>query len=206
VNEALATLDEALARDPREARLHYARGQLAFSAGRFAEAESSFLRTLELAPDLSDAHNFLGAVYQELGRLDEAERAYRQALANPAWPTPDKAWLNIGLLHLRQERPDDALAALRRAVELEPRNFKAHYELAALLDRLGRLDEAAREYEVAEPGYRNVGEFYYRLGRAYFRLGDAAKARDVLSRVQTIAPGSTSAAAADELLGMLPEP
>ena len=65
------------------------------------------------------------------------------------------------------------------------------------------LDEAAREYEVAEPGYRSFGEYHYRLGLTYYRLGDRDRAREHLSRAIDVAPGSPSAAQADELLRMM---
>jgi tetratricopeptide (TPR) repeat protein len=42
--EALATLDEALALDPRLADLHYERGRSLFALGRFAEAKEAFVR------------------------------------------------------------------------------------------------------------------------------------------------------------------
>ena len=72
-----------------------------------------------------------------------------------------------------------------------------------MLDRVGKIDEAALEYEVARPDYRNVGEFYYRLGFVYFRLGDQAKARENLERVIQVSPGSNSAAEANDLLKMI---
>jgi tetratricopeptide (TPR) repeat protein len=42
--EALSTIDEALAFDPRAADLHYERGGALFAMGRFAEAKQAFVR------------------------------------------------------------------------------------------------------------------------------------------------------------------
>jgi tetratricopeptide (TPR) repeat protein len=112
-------------------------------------------------------------------------------------------YLNLALLYSSQGRNVEAIESLRNSVEINPRFYKAHFELASLLDREGNLDEAAREYEVATPGYRTVGEFHYRLGFVYFRLGDKAKARDALERAIDVAPGSNSAAQAGELLKLM---
>jgi Flp pilus assembly protein TadD len=40
-------------------------------------------------------------------------------------------------------RCDEAVAALRRTLSLDPRNARAHYNLADLLDECGRSGEAA---------------------------------------------------------------
>jgi len=112
-------------------------------------------------------------------------------------------YLNLGLLHASQGRYQEAIEALRSAVEISPRFYKAHFELASLLDREGNLDEAAREYEAATPAYRTIGEFHYRLGFVYFRLGDKGKAKDSLERAIDVAPGSNSAAQAGELLKLM---
>ncbi len=56
---------------------------------------------------------------------------------------------------------------------------------------------------MAEPAFRNDGEYWYRRGFAYYRLGEKDKARDSLIRVRSIAPGSESAARADELLNVM---
>ena len=44
-------------------------------------AEARFRHALTLKPDLADAHNNLGNVLKELGRLDDAHQSYSQALA-----------------------------------------------------------------------------------------------------------------------------
>lgn len=203
VTEALAGLEAALQSEPDNARLHNVYGTLCFQAGRYRAAEVAFLRALELDPYLTDAHNFLGAVYQQTGRHDDAEKHYRTALAEPAYPTPEKPWLNLGLLYSNQGRDDEAVDALRTALEINPKFYKAHYELASLLDRRGELEEAAREYEVAEPEYRQVGEYHYRLGWVYFRMDQREQARESLNRAIAVAPGSRSAAKAGDLLKML---
>jgi Flp pilus assembly protein TadD len=201
--ESLTIIHDVLRKFPDDPDVHSVHGQLAFQAGKYQDAEQAFRRALELDPYRTDAHNYLGVVATELGRYDEAEEHYKKALADPSYPTPELVRLNLGLLYARQGRDNEAISEFRRAVEISPRFYKGHFELASVLDRTGRLDEAAREYEVAEPGYRGFGEYHYRLGLTYYRLGDRDRAREHLSRAIDVAPGSPSAAQADELLRMM---
>ena len=201
--DAVELLDQALADEPDSAQLQLFYGKITFQAGKFSDAQEAFKRAIDLDPYLTDAHNFLGATYAELGMNAEAEQEYLTALADPAYTSPDKAYLNLGLLYASQGRTVEAIENLRNAVEINPRFYKAHFELASLLDRDGNLVEAAREYEVAKPGFRTVGEYHYRLGFVYFRLGEKSKARDALERAIDVAPGSNSAAQAGELLELM---
>lgn len=203
VGDALAIMEEALESEPDNARLHSMYGTLCFQAGRYADAEKAFKAALELDSYLTDAHNFLGAVYAEQGRGAEAEEQYKIALRDPAYPTPELVYLNLGLLYVSRGEDELAVAPFRSAVEIDTKFYKGHYELASVLDRLGHIEEAIREYEVAEPAYRQSGEYFYRLGMAYFRIGESRKARENLERAISIAPGSNSAARADELLNVM---
>jgi len=203
VNEALAEVDQAIAEQPDDARLHYQRGRVAFQGGRWDVAAESFRAALGLDPYLTDAHNFLGATYDQLGRKSDAEAEYRLALADPAYPTPEKVYYNLGLLFASQGRDAEAIDNLRKAVEIDPKYLEAHFRLASLLDRGGKLDEAASEYQVAAPAFRDSGEFHYQLGLVYFRLGQTERARESLRRAIEVAPGSRSAASAGELLKLL---
>jgi Tfp pilus assembly protein PilF len=201
--EAVQLLEQALAEEPDSAQLQLFYGKINFQAGKFAQAATAFEKAIELDPYLTDARNFLGATYSEQGKKAEAEQQYLRALEDPAYTSPEMVYLNLGLLYSSQGRTLEAIESLRNAVEINPRFYKAHFELASLLDREGDLDEAAREYEVATPGYRTVGEFHYRLGFVYFRLGDKGKARDSLERCIDVSPGSSSAAQAGELLRLM---
>jgi superkiller protein 3 len=201
--EALDVLDQAVRAEPLNAGLRNFFGQACFMTGRDESAEAAFRKALELDPDMADAHNNLGALYDRSGRKDEAEREYRLALAAPTYPTPAKTYLNLGLLYASQGRDEDAIHEYRKAVEIDPKYYQAHFELAALLDRTGRLDEAVREYEVAAPGYPSSGDYFYRLGFGYFRLGDRSKAREKLLRAIEVSPGSEAAAKSDDLLKVI---
>jgi tetratricopeptide (TPR) repeat protein len=203
VSEALAELEQAIEREPDDASLHHTYGSYCLQSARYDDAIAAFRRALEIDPYLTDAHNMLGAVYMELGDHARAESEFREALGDPAYPTPHLTYLNLGLLYAEQGRDDEAVESMRKSVGIDPKYFKAHFELASMLDRIGNLLEAVREYEVAEPAFRNDGEYWYRRGFAYYRLGEKDKARDSLVRVRSIAPGSESAARADELLNVM---
>jgi type IV pilus assembly protein PilF len=203
LNEALAALDEAIEAEPDRAVIYHNRGLICLQGGRLEDAEEAFQKVLSLDPSYTDAHNFLGVVYKELGKPVEAEEQFKAALADPVYQTPQMVYLNLGLLYRSEGRDKDALGQFRRSVEIDPKFYKGHFELASTLDLLGELKEAAREYEVAAPAYRQSGNYFYRLGLTYFRLGDKPRAGENLRRVIDIAPGSEDSARADDLLEML---
>ena len=204
VNEALGILEKAAASQPANAALRNYYGQLCFLAGRNAEAEQAFTLALELDPHLTDARNNLGAVYDATGRKDQAERQFLQVLADQAYASPEKAHLNLGILYRSEGRQDEAIFQLRQAVEINPKFWRGHFELASALDKAGLLDEAAREYEVAAPDYKANGEYHYRIGLAYMKLDQPSKAREHFTRCQELSPGSESASKAYDLLKMIP--
>jgi len=203
IGEALTTLDEAVSQEPDNARLRQFYGETCLNGGLLQEAEQAFRKALELDPYLTDAHIYLGAVYQEMDRLADAEREYLLALNNPAYPQPQKIYLGLGMLYQRQMRLDEAEAQLRTSVGIDPKFYRGHFELAGILEERGNLDEAIREYEVAEPGFQHNAVYHYRLGFAYFRNGEKYLARDRLNRAVDLAPGSVVAKEADDLLRMI---
>jgi Tfp pilus assembly protein PilF len=148
VSEALSILQKAVDSAPTNAPLLNYYGQLSFLAGRNDVAEASFTKALALDPHLTDARNNLGSVYDATGKKTQAEQEYKAVLKDTTYPTPEKVYMNLGLLYGSQGRQEEAIANLRRAVELNPKFWHGHFELASALDRAGLLDEAAREYEV----------------------------------------------------------
>jgi type IV pilus assembly protein PilF len=57
--------------------------------------------------------------------------------------------LNLGVNYLQQGRPDAAIAALERAIDLEPRSADAHSALALAYDQYGEPDRAEEHHRRA---------------------------------------------------------
>lgn len=85
----------------------------------------------------------LAAVATKDGRFEEAERAYRRALAIS--PRDARLWFWRGLTERRLGRLEDALESLRRAGDLDPNAEEVFAERADLFHERGELDDALRE-------------------------------------------------------------
>lgn len=203
MNDALELLREVVSDNDGNAQLHSVYGEYLLLAGRFGDAEQQLTRALDIDAYLTDARNWLGVALAEQQRFDEARRQYERALEDPAYPSPQLIYLNLGMLYRSQGLDEKSIAQFRRAVQIDPRYFKAHYELALALDSVGQLDEALDELIVAEPAYRADGDYWYRRGFLEFRLERAVQALDSLRRCLDVSPGSPAAAQARELMQVI---
>ncbi len=110
------------------------------SEQRFAEAESTFRRSIALDSTRASAWVRLGNVLADRERPAEAERAYRRGLALD--PRSVSGNYDLGLLLAQTGRPAEAERAVRRALELSPRDADALRVLAEWAARDGRAAEA----------------------------------------------------------------
>ena len=111
--------------------------------GRNEEAESAYRKAIKLDPKLAAPWNALGGLLSDrLGRYEEAESAYRKAIKlNPKMLA---AWNGLGdLLQDRLKNDDEAEVAYRTAIECDERNPYPVVNLARLLARLRRDEEAS---------------------------------------------------------------
>jgi tetratricopeptide (TPR) repeat protein len=95
-----------------------------------------------------------GIALHRAGRLAEAEAAYRRALADS--PDDGRALHLLGLLKQDSSSADEALALLRRSVQVAPQVAEFRNNLAGLLGSLGYHDEAVailREALAIRPDY-----------------------------------------------------
>jgi tetratricopeptide (TPR) repeat protein len=84
----------------------------------------------------------LGNVLDELGRSQEAEIAYRQAIARS--PDLADAWYNLGVLQEKMGREEEALLSYQGAYSAEPAYADAMHNAAILLMRRHRFAAALR--------------------------------------------------------------
>lgn len=138
--EAIEVALNAAERFPDHAALHYHCGNLLLKDKRPGNAEAALRRALELNPQMAYGYAQLSIACERQGRIAEAVKIAEEAAAS----FPDNAGLQhrLGSLLLGQDRADEAAAALRRAIDLNPRLAQAHVQLSIACERQGRMAEA----------------------------------------------------------------
>ena len=167
-------------------------------ARHWRDSSALFAHALDVNPRSFAAHSSLAVLAMENGEAARALALAKQAVdlrADPArLTTYAEALRHIG-------RHDDAIAALRRSIEIEPDHPPALANLSALLAEQGRLEEAiplARRAVEADPASVQAR---FNLALMYLNTGQPAAARAELEAARRLDP---SHAGALELLQRLP--
>jgi len=119
--------------------------RLALPEPRFAVALAEYVVTQRYMSDLPSGPYNLANLDANLGRYDDAERAYRRAIAIDDRFTPAK--VNLATLLAARRRVADAEVLLRSVRADDAGYADALFDLALLLADSGRTTEAARTVE-----------------------------------------------------------
>src|SRR6266568_1345643 len=140
---AEATAIKTLSLAPDHAWAHLVLGSFYNTVNRGTEAIAEFEHALTLDRNLVYAQSLIGMAKTALGRAEEAENHYREALRLSPGDVAAHHWMSsagTSKLHLAQD--EEAVTWFRRAIEAN-RNFAfTHLSLAAALAHLGKIDEA----------------------------------------------------------------
>ena len=162
------------------APIHHELGLALRANGELAAATSAFKRAVKANPKLAAAWQALGELLADRGDEDGADAAFRQQMAasgqHPGlrqavrlvaegklgmaegilrdylhrWPTDVNAIRLLADIALQLEAFDDAVALLRRCVELAPDYTQARNNYANALSKTGDFEAALREVEALE--------------------------------------------------------
>jgi len=187
LEDAEATCRALIALEEGHAGAWHLRGIVALRAGDPATALSHIERAAGLAPQKADIRNSLGFVLCALRRDEEAEAAFRAAIARD--PDFVEAHYQLGNLLREGKRHVDAEASYRRVLALIPGHAQAHNNLGAALCEQRRFEEAAEHFRRAtelRPGY---AEAYANLAHALRAVGRPEEAQAACRQAITLAPG-----------------
>ena len=135
--------------NPKDDLALNARALARMRLGRYNEAYEDLRQAVVLKPDNADYHANLGYALWKLGRADEAVSAERAALKLDQKNTTAHYQLGRFLLRLGEAKDlNEAISSLRRALELDPRQYEIRFELIAAYRALGNLAEAAAQLDV----------------------------------------------------------
>jgi type IV pilus assembly protein PilF len=127
---ALEELNEAIKIDRSYAPAWNARALVSMDLKEDARAESDFKQGLRLDPSSSDIKNNYGLFLCQRDRGNEGVRYFMDAVKNPLYATPDVAYKNAGLCSRNLGNAKDAEQYFLRAVQLNPAQPQALFNLA----------------------------------------------------------------------------
>lgn len=198
-------LEEVIRTGKAYADAHHLLGLAYHLSGRSEKAVEALDRALELNPRYHEAHVHRGIVLNELGRTDDAERAFRAAaeargserdgipghhaakLANHHAELGD-AYAEVGALA-------EAIEQYRTALRLGPTFHDLRYRLARMLLEAGRSLEAREELETLVAAKPDAKDIQSTLGLAYYVSGEVGRAAKVWGAVQAKHPDDSRARA-----------
>lgn len=147
--QGLGLFADSNARSPKLSKAQTADVQIALGRslekrGDIAGAVETYQEALKRDPQRVDAYLRLAILHDQQGKFKESAGYYNEALKADAGSA--EIYSNAGYSCYLQHRYEDAERFLRRALELKPDDPLAHNNLALVLARTERFDEAFAEF------------------------------------------------------------
>jgi len=147
----------------------FRKGREHFHARRFRQALQAYVRAAEMDPRQHIIFAEMGEANRALRKYDDAINSYRKALTvlaqNPDSKVGAKYQMNLGLLYGLMDQTDQALAAIKEALELNPGDASlAYFNLGATLVNSGRNEGAITAFKKAIEANPDHANSQYQLG------------------------------------------
>jgi len=131
----------------QEADVQISMGRAAEQQGNLDQAMAAYRAALDRDRRRADAYARMAIVNDKQGKFRESADLYRKALA--MHPGDPDIFCDIGYSLYLQRRWAEAEMNLRQAIAVNPEHLRAHNNLALLLARDNRLDDALAEFRRA---------------------------------------------------------
>lgn len=167
-------------------------GQDAIQSRQYQNARGFFLEALEAAPDDPDAHYGLATTSFLQGDFLGAAHHFRQVARHD--PRRAGAFINLGAIYNRLDRPQDAVAMLRRGLQLDPERAEGYYNLGLVYRRIGQDDLAAEAYAEAVRLRPDMADAHYNLANVLLEANRFSEAVEHYQKALDLRPDWPEAA------------
>jgi arylsulfatase A-like enzyme/Tfp pilus assembly protein PilF len=171
--EGKRILEPVQAQDPNLYVVPFMIGEEALARQDWVEATAQLEKALQLNPDFDQAMTAVARALHNQGRDAEAEKWARKAIQENS--SNFRAWFELGWIQADQ-KPNEAMQALRKTLEIQP-NF------ALALREVGMLEVRAKDYAQASQHLQKAADLgltgpymFNFLGVSYSRTGQLKKA------------------------------
>jgi tetratricopeptide (TPR) repeat protein len=164
------------------AKIHYWRGESYMQMEKYADALTYYLLSVKSDSTYDNGYVAAGDAAYELKKYDDAIRYYTKSLniGKNDGETTSRRYYWLGKSYRGVAKYSDAIAAQRKALEFDPKNGDAQWDIAAVYYTQKDWSNAMTEYTKTISFYKNdsasMKDLYYYRGRSYLGMKDYAKA------------------------------
>ncbi len=188
-------LQQVTAEDPKDYRAWFDLGFVYSSTGRKPQAIEAYRKSVELKPDVFESNLNLGAVLAASGS-NEAERYLRAATGLKPVSNPEqgqaRAFLALGNF-LENRNSAESLRAFQAAAQLTPKDPAPHLAAGILLEKLGDLVAAEKEFQATIQLDPTCADALAGLSNAYMRSKRFPEAETALRKFLQLSPNDVNA-------------
>jgi Flp pilus assembly protein TadD len=130
LDEAVAGFKSLLDKYPGIPEAHYNLGVVASVRKDNAEAQKEYQMAVDLKPDYTDAWIALARAYQDAGDKAKALEVLKDAESQNAGDAA--VHFSLGIYYMNAQQLDEAEAAFKKSLELDPSNVEVLFHLASI--------------------------------------------------------------------------
>jgi tetratricopeptide (TPR) repeat protein len=214
--EALSELHEIEKINPKYPQLYLLMGKIHNRMADINKAFDAFQRSLVSEPNNSEAHYYLGTIYQQRNAKEEATKEYEIAVANNT--STDKepilnSYLQLGRMYKTDKDLVKSVEMLIKALAIDPKSVEVISELTGVYSQQAgvykserKFDEAAKIYEeIVKLDPKNLEniEYYLEMGSIYRSLQQYDKAITAYTTITKLDPTNFDSFASLKELNLL---
>jgi tetratricopeptide (TPR) repeat protein len=187
--DAVRQFQEVIDLDPSFARAYSGAAVAYVSLKKYPEAGQYYKKALSLLDHVSEREKYrtLGVYYASYVHNYQTAIENLQQLVS-LYPADAAGYNNLGVTHALNANIPEALAALRKALEITPNNLQRRSNYASDLMLNGEFDSAIAETQRVLKERPNFEYAFLPMTLATLAKGDAKGARNIYAQLEKVSP------------------
>lgn len=184
-DEALAAANRATGLQPDYAKAWNNRAVVLWHLEQYDEALASTKKALELDASYAQAWFNQGRIYSNTQQYQQALNAYDEVLRLNPNSEMANLWINRAAVLWHLDRGDETLAALDKAIQIDPKSTQAFVNKGIVLLELKRFEAAIAAYDQALEVDPQANAAWYGRGTALRKLNREEEATAAFAHVSS---------------------
>jgi predicted Zn finger-like uncharacterized protein len=146
IDDALALAQKAVSADPYSVSARLALSMVYIKLNKKNEAKTELEKAINLKPDDGKPYKLMAEILLNDGEVENAERYAEKAVKLSSDAESYSIYSNI---MLRQNKYDEAVTSIKKAIALQPYNFKHYYDLGEIYLKNKQYDNSLKAFQDA---------------------------------------------------------